>query len=88
MSEKKLISTEIVGTVKIFTYDDGSWHFEPLPQEQQPDCRSWWQKVKDWLNGSPVTPYAKIRDCSDPFDDKHYDGGTKEAVEVGIKVDF
>ena len=81
----------ILDNVQIETDENGNQHFtiiEQLKQSNNIDNRSLWQKVYDWWNNSCVKPYAKIRDLSDPFTDKHYDGGTHKAVEAGIKISF
>lgn len=81
----------ILDNVQIETDENGNQHFtiiEQLKQSNNIDNRSLWQKVYDWWNNSCVKPYAKIRDLSDPFADKHYDGGTHKAAEAGIKISF
>ena len=50
--------------------------------------RSWWQKVCDWWNDAPVKPYVKVRNLSDPFGDKNYEGGTHKCIEGGVKISF
>ncbi len=81
----------ILNNVKIVTDENGNQHFTPIEQPKPTitiDNRSWWQKLYDWWNNAPVKPYTKIRDLSDPFGDKNYEGGTHKAAEVGIKISF
>ena len=42
----------------------------------------------DWWNDAPVKPYVKVRNLSDPFGDKHYEGGTHNAIEAGVNISF
>ena len=81
----------IINNVKIETDENGNQHFTPIEQPKPTvvvDNRSWWQKICDWWNDAPVKPYVKVRDLSDPFGDKNYEGGTHKATEVGIKINF
>ena len=80
----------VIGNVKIET-DEGNQHFNVIdqsPATPSVDNRSWWQKVCDWWNDAPVKPYVKIRNLSDPFGDKNYEGGTHKCIESGIKISF
>ena len=97
VSNKKIVKETIDDGVRIIEYDDGSTVFKPIdmgPPKIKVDDRSWWQKVKDWWNDSPVTPYIGIRDLSDPAgklkeDPSVHDGsGSKQAIEIGIKFKF
>lgn len=96
-SERKIVREYVSEGVKITEYSDGSTSFIAVNESKtnkQPDERSWWQKVKDWWNDSPVTPYVGVRDLSDPFDKLkenptvHDGSGSKLAVEVGINIKF
>ena len=91
MSKKAIEKVETLGDVEIITYTDGSQRFRsidsPKPQPL-PDNRSWFQKLCDWWNDSPVTPYVKVRNLSDPFGDNGYEGGTAKGIETGIKIKF
>ena len=81
----------IINNVKIETDENGNQHFTPIEQPKPTiavDNRSWWQKVCDWWNDVPVKPYVKIRNLSDPFDDQHCEGGTHNAIEAGVKINF
>ena len=81
----------IINNVKIETDENGNQRFTPIEQPKPTivvDNRSWWQKVRDWWNGAPARPYVKIRNLSDPFGDKSYEGGMHSATEIGIKVSF
>ena len=97
--EKQIVKEYIIDDVKVTEYSDGSTTFKPVdapkPKETpKSDERSWWQKIKDWWDDSPVTPYAGVRDLSDPFDELkrdpsiHDGSGSKMAVEVGIRFKF
>ena len=84
---------ENINGVEIITDDNGNQHFH-VSNETQKDTRSWWQKFKDWISGN-VTPYAKIRDLADPFDERKndpddIDAGSdgKNGAEIGIKINF
>lgn len=87
-------SISVINDVKVTEDEFGNMHFEPVEQPKPTiavDSRSWWQKLKDWWNDAPVTPYVKIRDLADPFDDrddpdKGSDG--KTAAEIGIRISF
>lgn len=89
--------SEVIDRVKI-TSDGDFDHFEIIDepiQHKAPDVdqRSWWQKLKDWWNDAPVTPYVKTRDLADPLGDRADDpfdmmDGNPTGVEVGIKVKF
>lgn len=89
-----IVSEDIKNNIKITTYADGSQHFEYIGKQEQTvnvDNRSILQKIKDWWNNSPITPYVKVRDLADPFDDRDdSDKGSdgKIATEIGIKVKF
>lgn len=89
-----IVSEVVKDGIKITTYKDGSQHFESVDKPKQTievDNRSWWQKLKDWWNDAPVTPYVKVRDLADPFggrDDPDKGSDGKSAVEVGIKIKF
>lgn len=94
---KTIVKETIDDGVRIIEYSDGSTVFKPIdmgPPKIKVDERSWWQKVKDWWNDSPVTPYVGVRDLSDPFDELkddpscHDGSGSKHAVEVGIRIKF
>ena len=80
----------VINNVKIETDENGNQHFTPIeqPKPSAVDNRSWWQKVCDWWNDAPVKPYVKVRNLSDPFGDKHYEGGTHNAIEAGVKISF
>ena len=80
----------VINNVKIETDENGNQHFTPIeqPKSSVVDNRSWWQKVCDWWNDAPVKPYVKVRNLSDPFGDKHYEGGTHNAIEAGVKISF
>ena len=81
----------VIGNVKIETDENSNQHFtliDQLPAMPSIDNRSWWQKVCDWWNNSPVKPYVKVRNLSDPFGDKNYEGGTHKCIEGGIKISF
>ena len=85
------MTEQIIDGIRITTDDNGNQHFEPVEKSKPAiivDDRSWWQKLCDWWNDAPVTPYIKKRDLSDPFGDKNYDGGTHKAWEAGIKIKF
>jgi hypothetical protein len=95
--DKKIIKETISDGVKITEYSDGSTTFKPIQEEskiKKPDTRSWRKKLYDWWTTSNVKPYVKIRDLSDPLDElkkdpaRHDGGGSKEAIEVGIKISF
>ena len=91
MSEKVIEKVETIRNVEITTYTDGSQRFRSIdtPNPQLlPDNRSWFQKLCDWWNDAPVTPYVKVRDHSDPFGDKGYEGGTAKGIEAGIRIKF
>ena len=81
----------VIGNVKIETDENSNQHFtviDQLPAMSSIDNRSWWQKVCDWWNDAPVKPYVKVRNLSDPFGDKNYEGGTHKCIEGGIKISF
>ena len=81
----------IINNVKIETDENGNQHFTVIdqsPATPSVDNRSWWQKVCDWWNDAPVKPYVKVRNLSDPFGDKNYEGGTHKCIEGGIKISF
>ena len=81
----------VIGNVKIETDENSNQHFTVIDQSSATpsvDNRSWWQKVCDWWNDAPVKPYVKIRNLSDPFGDKNYEGGTHKCIESGIKISF
>jgi len=46
------------------------------------------KNIIERYNDSPMKPYIKKRDLSDPFDDHHLEGGNKNAWEIGIKFSF
>ena len=87
---KLIDELSVINNVKIETDENGNQRFTPIeqPKPSAVDNRSWWQKVRDWWNGAPARPYVKIRNLSDPFGDKSYEGGTHSATEIGIKVSF
>ena len=81
----------VIGNVKIETDENGNQHFiviDQSPATPSVDNRSWWQKVCDWWNDAPVKPYVKVRDLSDPFGDKNYEGGAHKCIESGVKISF
>ena len=81
----------VIGNVKIETDENDNQHFTVIdqsPVKPSVDNRSWWQKVCDWWNDAPVKPYVKVRNLSDPFGDKNYEGGTHKCIEGGIKISF
>ena len=81
----------VLENVQIETDENGNQHFTIIEQPKQSnniDNRSLWQKVYDWWNNSCVKPYVKVRDLSDPFGDKNYEGGTHKCIEGGIKISF
>ena len=67
---------------------------DPKPEpEKKPS--GFFAKLLDWFRKSPVTPYAKVRDLSDPTMDRRMnpddiDVGSdgKIAGEIGIKIRF
>lgn len=93
-----IVSEIIKDGIKITTYKDGSQHFELVdyPEiEIKTDYRSWWQRLKDWWNGTSIKPYVKVRDLADPFEDRKnnpddIDAGSDGATgaEIGIKISF
>jgi len=94
---KDIVSVIEKDGVRITTYSDGSQHFESIEKSKptiEVDNRSWWQKLKDWWNNAPVTPYVKVRDLADPFGDRKANGDPDAGcdgatgVEVGIKIKF
>ena len=81
----------VIGNVKIETDENDNQHFTVIDQSSATpsvDNRSWWQKVCDWWNDAPVKPYVKVRNLSDPFGDKNYEGGTHKCIESGVKISF
>lgn len=90
-AQRLMNDISIINNVKIETDENGNQHFTPIEQPKPTivvDNRSWWQKICDWWNDAPVKPYVKIRNLSDPFDDKHYEGETHKAIETGIEINF
>lgn len=55
---------------------------------EKPDERSWLRKAWDWVAGSAVRPYVKVRDLGDPFGDRPSGGGSARGIEAGVKVGF
>ena len=95
MSTNKVMTKKIVNGVEITEDDDGTTHFraimdQPKKEEPKRDDRSWWDKLCDWWNESPVTPYVKVRDMSDPLNQfENEDHGIEQTgVEAGIKIKF
>lgn len=87
-----MTSISVVNDVKIIDDGNGNMHFEPVEHEekqteQSEEC-SVFQKLFNWWKSSPIVPYMKRRDLSDPFDDRNTDGGHKNAIEVGVKLKF
>ena len=81
----------VLDNVQIETDENGNQHFTIIEQPKLSnniDNRSWWQKVCNWWNDAPVKPYVKVRNLSDPFGDKNYEGGTHKCIEGGIKISF
>ena len=96
-NSKKIIKETIDNGVRITEYSDGSTVFKPLDMtpKNQPDTRSWWEKIKDWFCDHDVKPYIKIRDLADPigkrredFNDIDVGSDGKKAAEIGIKISF
>lgn len=88
--QKQVKSVEVINGVKITTYADGSQHFDivekTLPKEQ-PEEKSFWQKLKDWWNNSDVTPYATIKDLNNGTDTND-ENESVPAVEIGVSMKF
>ena len=42
----------------------------------------------DAYKNLPIAPYLKKRDLSDPFGEHNYEGGNKEALEIGLRFNF
>lgn len=94
---KKIIKETIDDGVRIIEYSDGSTIFKPLDMtpKNQPDNRSWWEKIKDWFCDHDVKPYIRIRDLADPTGERRNDpddidvgSDGKSAAEIGIKISF
>jgi hypothetical protein len=85
-TEKNVVSKKIEGEVEITEYDDGSMSFRILGKP------SLWTKIKNFFSSHKITPYAKLRDLSDPInrriDSEVGQGGGKRAYEIGIKISF
>lgn len=83
------IKKTIINDVEVI--EDGNvTHFIPLPDKKKPEVnhKSTWQKICDWFTSGTITPYFKVRDLSDPFGDKNYEGGSKKSPEIGIRIRF
>lgn len=97
-SDKKIIKEYVNDDgIKITEYDDGTTIFKPVSMPvkiKEDNDKSFWQKIKNWWKTSDVKPYAKIRDLSDPYDKlknetfEHDGSGSKNAIEIGVKVSF
>ena len=96
-NSKKIIKETIDDGIKIIEYSDGTTVFKPLDMtlKNQPDNRSWWEKVKNWFCDHDVKPYIKLRDLADPIDKRREDlndidvgSDGKNAAEIGIKISF
>lgn len=87
-----IINKKIVDGVEITQYKDGHTIFKPVVEpEKKTEVKkeSWFESIINWFKTSKVTPYAKIRDLSNPFGDRQdSSGGSKRAAEIGIKIRF
>lgn len=92
MSTQEYVSKRIVDGVEIIEYKDGHTTFRPVDEPEkkiETKKESWFESIINWFKTSKVTPYAKIRDLSNPFGDREdLSGGSKRAAEIGIKIRF
>lgn len=95
-SSKKqdVISKKVVDGVEIIEFTDGHTEFRPVKEDikiETNDERNWFRKLVDWFKESKITPYIKIRDLEDPFDDNTkdiYDRKGMNSPEIGIRIKF
>lgn len=91
-TQDSIISRKIVDGVEITEFEDGHTIFKPIDEpEKKTEVKkeSWFESIINWFKTSKVTPYAKIRDLSNPFGDREdLSGGSKRAAEIGIKIRF
>ena len=80
----------VIDGVKIETDENGNQHFTFVEQSKPTtviDDRSWWQKIYDWWNDSPVKPYIKTKDLNNG-PDTDGENTPHTAIEAGIKISF
>lgn len=61
--------------------------FDPSKIELKKEDPLLINKIKNFLK-KDVRPYIQRRNLSDPFEEHNYDGGCKQALEIGIKISF